>query len=264
MPRRKQNSSPMSLFSFQDIITATTGILILLALVLALSVIVQNDNSVGEPEIADEETIGLRDDLIGEVKQLNHQSMQITNDAATWSSSTPAELQKKIDANLVKQKHLLADIAAGEKRLSVFEADFKKLDPILKLQTLSKQLNEISESSMEISNQIQKLKASDRVVYNFREANRSAWLVEVKGNCILSAKIDEATQPRKFVSARHFNKFAASLPESQQYFILVVKPSGIVNYNVIKPYLMQINADIGTELVGEKQTAVHPIRGAGF
>ena len=60
MSRRKLNSSPMSLFSFQDIITATTGILILLALVLALSVIIQGAESEIETDYADDSQIALR------------------------------------------------------------------------------------------------------------------------------------------------------------------------------------------------------------
>ena len=71
MSRRKNNSAPMSLFSFQDIITATTGILILLALVLALSVIIQGAESEIESDFADDSQIALRDNLIKEVARIN-------------------------------------------------------------------------------------------------------------------------------------------------------------------------------------------------
>ena len=39
--RRKSNDNPFTLFAFQDIITAVTGILILITLILSLSLVEQ-------------------------------------------------------------------------------------------------------------------------------------------------------------------------------------------------------------------------------
>jgi hypothetical protein len=254
----------MSLFSFQDIITATTGILILLALVLAISVIIQGANSSPESEIADQKTIELRNDLLEEVRQLQIQSKKIAGDAATWISSTPAELQKKIDTQSMQQRLITDDIASAKKMLHKLMAMENEGDFSSDLQVLTMQLKGSSQSLAEVLKQINELKTSNRVVYNFREANRSAWLVEVSGKNILAAKIGSNDKPQRFDSPLKFNRFAAGLPRTQQYFVLAVKPSGIAAYDQVKPYLLQIKADTGIELVGENQTVIDPAKGAGF
>jgi hypothetical protein len=89
-------------------------------------------------------------------------------------------------------------------------------------------------------------------------------LVEISEFKIITSKIESKDQPRQFKTPEAFNKFSKSLGTKEKYFVLFVKPSGHVNYDVIYEYLEQENCDIGTEVVGENQTIVDPVTGANF
>ena len=103
-----------------------------------------------------------------------------------------------------------------------------------------------------------------RQVYNFRNSTRTPWLVEISGDKILTAKVGSTDAPRSFDTATQFNKFAAGRPRSEQYFVLVAKPSGIDGFRDIRAYLSIQSMDTGVELIAEDQVAVDPVKGVGF
>lgn len=264
MSRRKKHSAPMSLFSFQDIITATTGILILLALILALSVIIQGAESTVDLVLADDELLAYRTELFADVEQMKQLTREIAVESSTWSSATPADLARKIEIASAKRDRLLDSIQTTEESLDHQQEQFQKLNSIAMIQDLDAKLLNATTSVEDLTRQIKELKSNNRLVYNFRNSSRAAWLVEISGTRILAAKVSTKDSPKSFRSAYEFNRFTAGLQSSEQYFVLVVKPSGIANYRTIKPYLMQEQADIGTELVSEDQVVVDPVKGAGF
>ena len=264
MRRRSKNSTPMSLFSFQDIITAITGILILLALVLALSVIIQGAPAVVEVIKADSSRVAYRDSLMAEVELLQNQSKELQEESSTWSSATPTELSNKLSATANAVDQLSDEIAKAKgKKQSVEDslvdskADTEAAKKLAQIQLLEKQ---IKKSSAELA----ALMSSNRVVYNFRNTTKTPWLVEISGGKILAAKVGTTGVPRSFDSVTRFNQFANGRPSSEQYFVLVVKPSGSEDSNLIRTYLSSENMDIGIELIGEDQVAIDPLKGAGF
>jgi hypothetical protein len=254
----------MSLFSFQDIITTTTGILILLVLVLALSVIIQGAESEIESDVASEDTVAIRDSLSEEVDRLNQLVDELKSASSIWSSLTPRELESKVSTAKAKRDRLTKEIEDHENSLSDEKKSFQELESETQLRELQDRISQEEDSIQEAAKRLKEIKATDRVVYNFRNNSRQPWLVQIAADTIVASKIQTKEAPQQFRTSFEFNKFAVNLPKTEQYFVLILKPSGIGNYDTISSYLRQNKCDIGVELIGENQTAVDPLKGAGF
>ena len=264
MSRRKLNSPPMSLFSFQDIITATTGILILLALVLALSVIIQGAESEIETDYADDSQIAQRDNLAIEVNRLSELLSDMNQASSTWVNSTPSELKEKIQSATIEENRFQREIKNFEKLLRDQKDNYLELDLAIKSTDLKNRIGQQDDTIKAAAIRLSELKSADRIFYNFRANSREVWLVEISGTKIITYKPGSSSAPREFEAVWKFNKHAASLKTSEQYFVLFLKPSGMSNYNKIYSYLDENNCEIGLELIGESQTVVDPDKGTGF
>ena len=264
MSRRKKNAAPMSLFSFQDIITATTGILILLALVLALSVIIQGAESEIETEFADDTQVALRDQLREEIAGLNLLLVEFDGESTQWANLTPSELKSKVETQKSKKDQLLKDITETKIALATEKKNYADLDYENKTAELSQQVEQQQDEISEAVARFKELKLTDRIVYNFRANTKAPWLVQIADAEIIACKLGSKNKPREFQTPWDFNKFSTSLNPTDQYFVLFLKPSGIENYDEINRYLRKQSYDIGLELIGEKQTVIDPIKGMTF
>jgi hypothetical protein len=254
----------MSLFSFQDIITATTGILILLALVLALSVIIQGAESEIESDFADDSQIALRDNLIKEVASINQVLRELDESASKWVGLSPRELQSKINTEQLKAEQLKEDIADYKAALINQQKQFVDSKYEKKTADLQQQINQQKDEISKAVAKLKNLKLADRIVYNFRSNTKTPWLVQIADTEIVACKLGSNSKPLEFKFAFELNKFASSVNQANQYFVLFVKPSGIDNYRTINGYLRNENFDLGLELIGEDQTVIDPVKGMKF
>ena len=262
---RRQNSAPMSFFSFQDIITATTGILILLALVLALSVIIQGaESDVEVPPQATDEQIAYRAGLISEVDSLKKEAQEVATETANLSAATPSDLKDKIIAANLAIARLKKTLSNNQSELRSQEDLLKDLQNDSTAEETKDKLEQIELSIKETNLRLNQLKTENRVVYNFRETARTPWLVQVAGSEILAARVGSKGKPKSFTSALAFNQFASNVPDAQRYFVLLVKPSGINNHYTIKDFLNENNLDLGVELIEESTQAIDSEKGLDF
>jgi hypothetical protein len=264
MSRRRANASPMSLFSFQDIITATTGILILLALVLAISLITQGAPSVIETPAATDDRLNYRLALIAEIESMRNQSTEIGDLAASLTSATPDEIRRKSAQAAESIKQLKLDVANARTTLTTLEDQKKELEQEADRSALKAKLDKLNEEIEQTNLKLKEITAENRVVYNFRNTNRTPWLVEIKGASIQAAKAGVASTPNSFRSASEFNRFAMGLPDSERYFVLLIAPSGISKSEQIRDFLAEKNVDLGMDLIGENQQVLDPVKGGGY
>ncbi len=264
MTRRKPQSSPFSLFSFQDIITATTGILVLLALVLALSVVMQQSTAApaANDYVADlEKEIA---DLSAAIKQLEATATADNSRNKLLASLTPEELENKLKTLQASLDTTTSNNAVTKKTISMLEKKLKDENILETLDRLEKQKQAVDARTAETQTKLNELQSSSRVVYNFRATATSPYLVEIDGAELKTAKTGVKAPARIDTTVRGLVEFAESQPASQRYFLLLVKPSGIKKYSLLKPYLEKMNADIGVELIGEDLKVVDPKTGGVF
>ncbi|MDB4766521.1 hypothetical protein OAG71_02405 [bacterium] len=255
----------MSFFSFQDIITATTGILILLALVLALSVIIQGaESDVEVPPQATNQQIAYHAGLVSEVDSLRKQTKEVALETANLSSATPSDLKDRISSTNLAIAGLNTSIRNNKLKLRFEKQLLEDLQNDSTAEETKAELEQVELSIKETNVELNKLKTENRVVYNFRDTTRTPWLVQVADSEILAARVGSREKPKSFTSAYAFNQFADSVPNSQRYFVLIVRPSGIGNLDTIKAFLIRENLDVGVELIGESTKAIDSEKGLNF
>lgn len=266
MSRRNPPSNPFSLFSFQDIITATTGILILLALVLALSVVAQNSHATPTPDPngLSAELERQLENLEAEVAQLQLQDARLPSDAQLAGGLSAGELRNM-------RESLQSSIAVLKTQIGNLSTDADSLETTVKTEqqeprfvSNASELAELQRKVAETREEIERLKQENRVIYNFRQTSSPPWLVELGSQQILCAKAGEKQQPKKFANAGELIRFAQGLDSSERYFVLFVKPDGIDLFNRIKSELEKAGADIGIELIAREVTVIDALNGAGF
>ena len=263
MARRRQLGNPISLFSFQDIVTAVTGILILLALTLAISVITQGTAPAGNLESVDaQELVTTKARLKEELASLQARMNSNQTAVSTWLASTREELEQQLASyqeavRLARLKipELEAEVSQSEQRLRMMVDNPEVVTTNAKLADLESRL-------AEARRELDSLRAGTRVFYNFRAGNRAAWLVQISGHEILVCRANTQAKPEVFSRPAELMKFVSVLPENEQYLVLVVKPSGLAAFEIIRELCAKKNVEVGVELIGEEQVVVDPETGA--
>ena len=263
MSRRNRQENPISLFSFQDIVTSVTGILILIAIMLAISVITQGATPAGQTETVDaSELQATKSQLEESVKSL--EARVKTNQAAvnSWLGATKEELEQQrasyqAAGQITREniKRLQAEVARTEESVKQFIADPE-------VQATNAQVQELKRKLAEAQKELDALRSGSRVFYNFRTGDRTAWLVQISGGEILACRANEQGKARVFRNAGELLAFARGLPSSEQYLVLVVRPSGLAAFDQIKEQCDDEDIDVGVELIGEQQVVVDRETGA--
>ena len=265
MSRRRRQSNPISLFSFQDIITSVTGILILLAILLAISVITQNNAPAVENTLVDVSSlIAAQSALQQEVTQMETRVAETQQRVNSWIGSSPEELERHKNSIEAAIQVMETDLKTSEAKVTASSAELKQ-------QTLNPKLNADLAKAAQIKQQLEQakqdlsqLESGNKIVYNFRDSSRAAWLVQISKGAILAGSRGASVAPSSFKSVKDFLQFANKLPESEKYFVLIVRPSGLSMYDAIKEKLDDMDADVGTDLIAEDQVVVDPVSGASF
>ena len=87
-------------------------------------------------------------------------------------------------------------------------------------------------------------------------------LVEITGEAIIVAKTGVSAPPTKHATGAAFTQWAQQLDKNRDYFVLLVKPDGIANYELVRASIKQMGFDVGFDLLNSDQNAIDPERGA--
>ena len=258
MGRRKRYENPISLFSFQDIVTSVTGILILMAILLAISVITQKSINAESSANA-----GLAEGLISEIQMLKTEVTDLDARAESnrqsinqWAGYSPEQLLAEENSLKSSLDAIEATIRQNNLDLSQMQADYAKAGQSPEIEKYKADKAKMDDALEELQTELQNLNTSDRVIYNFNRAQRQPWLAQVDSKQIVAAKAGAAGSRREFGSVSDFLDFCESLPDNERYIVLILKPTGILAQRNIREQLHKKNIDVGVELIGETQTAI--------
>ena len=263
--RHRSTAAPMSLFSFQDIITATTGILILLALVLALSVVVQRTSASGAVPIEDTSDLEKQLALLSDaVDQLRLETVGITQKSEIAGTMTPMELKNKVNTLKIGVKFLQSTIRKQIADAEKVEKQIQESGYPSTIKDLKNRIKNTKNGAASAIKELNELKTANRVVYNFRKTTSPPFLVQIERDHFKVARANSKQPARVFGTAFAFIDFAKNVPPSNRYFVLLIKPAGIAKYMLARPYLEQMDAEIGIELLAEDENAVDEKLGSSF
>lgn len=237
MSRRRSTQTSFSLFSFQDIITSVTGIMILITLMLSLEAV----------KVASPRTQTVVDDLDVVAKEVAELEIKVAEgrkraeSARTESvENLPAVTRKEVEeraSELATAQEVLkaqtaileARVAASEERLATEMADERE-----RLATLASELAELESESEALERTIEEEDAKmqstlrgGRIFFAGSSKAKTTWLIELTGGGYRVAPIGRSQKPQAFDSVVALAEWAEGLDPRTEAFLLVVKPSGV-------------------------------------
>ena len=263
MGRRKSASVPFSLFAFQDIITSVTGIILLITMMMAVELVQNLTRADAAPQ-----------------EEKSSQVAQMLQNAVSESTVEIDRLKKildetstiRFDADSLRRRLAELKAAAGEMELQKeqIETTQEKIDARREQQTLENQdltpeaIEALSKEQSEIARQIQAMQESNRVIFNRPAgAAKSPWLVELNESSIMAAEMGQVRPPESFATPEAFLQWVQGQNRDSMYFVLLVKPTSIDAFSIVKKALQDGKFEVGYDLLRPDQTAIDAMTGAG-
>lgn len=232
---RKKGGSPFSLFSFQDIITCVSGIIILITLILAVEL---TQRKQAKPAV---ETAQLAEDIRRAIEDTRAEIQQLEAELTKQSSAA----QEIAGAH---QETLKADLFAINQQVESLEAELAEIERKQKRVSsendkvqakrfdMQKQTTKLAETEQEVKNledKLEQLLTRDRPIYNSRTADgKQVWLVQIEETHSLVAPAGRASKPQvlehggSLLSSSAFSKWLANRSPSADFIFFLVRPAG--------------------------------------
>jgi hypothetical protein len=263
MTRGRRRGNPFTLFSFQDIITSVMGIILLAALLLAVELVTRtatNASTSVVQEAAEEidsrlqairtDVAELQTELTSLREQALAQAATVTADAEFVASVAQTQLER-LEAELAQ---MTAHVDERKRELAKLDArGFERRRDRQKLEALEAEIRQNDE-------QLEELRKSNRLFFNpVPGFSKRPWLVDLSAESITVGPMagEEGSSPTVehiFLSDADFLDFADRLSSESEYFIVLVRPSGVERFHVILDELRSRDFDLGFDVVAEDQT----------
>ena len=261
MARRRHNESPLSRVSLQDIITSVTGILVLLTLILALDLTTREAaSSVATLEtraVASEvqETLAQTQAQLQALQDLLAAQTEATTELARLTPAAALQQQAELDRELAT---LAQDTAQLQANVQSKEQDSRELERKSTEKASDRErVRHLQQQSDLVKQQLAELKRSNRVFYRPRAGDgKRAWLVDIRAQVIVVAPADAQHEQQAFeassekLSVNDFVRWAtAHRHPGGEYFVLLVRPSGIDSFHDLEERLLKAGFETGIDLI---------------
>jgi len=278
--RSKRNGSAFSLFAFQDILTTTIGVVLLIMLLLVLEISKANAVTVIEVEHVNSNpltTVQLQEQIELHIKILSILSENSPEEAVEWIQSQ-IEVEQNSTERLIQS--LIANITT--------EKSNPKLDIIKSLhddiEKISKEIEEIkseiiaslldSDSADELKDlkgkkkqlqyQLDGMLANDSLVYIKQDdPNHTPFLVEITsdsitihGHGIIPGMTDMKITGGLSDKCQTAVSIISQLADEKMYPLLLVQPGGGAACERIRKELKTLHISCGLDLLYDNQTTV--------
>lgn len=246
---RKKSSAPFSLFAFQDAITSVCGLVVLITLMLALNL---TTDAVLNDAKADKERQNAK--TLEEVKT-RYDEVKKKYDAIVEGAK---ETNQSIETIGLTDAEIAAKLEEAQKELQQEEERAKTLQQELSVsQETLDEIAAIKKDSEELKAELEKLKktsadpAADKgVIYGFpNDGSQSPIFTVISGTKIEATLRDSS---KTFSTAAAFLSWAALRSKTREYFVFIVRPSGVANYRkIVDDY--SFDHAYGIDLIGEQR-----------
>jgi hypothetical protein len=280
MSRRRSNQPTISLFSFQDIVTSVTAILILVVLILTLELISRKyEAAASDPETQKRTTC----EAVAELEALVN---RISSEAASESqrgsgTSVPAipeselrimreqadrAVNQVIDARSINEKaKSLAQkalAAVAEMRAQSNEATEQERETALLCQETDKLAAENATERGRLETRQQELAGrplpGPQLVFRRPPGTaRRSWLLETSDTGFATLQLGTGTTSRlgpDSGDASRLVRWIATLQPNADYVLILSRPSGIDSSEKARARLKAVNIPHGLDFIGEEQS----------
>lgn len=266
MSRRKSTAAAFSLFSFQDIITSVTGIMILVTLILALDLM---DRTVQSPSVATTENVEQTDETLEELqKQIDALKQSLQSGVASLAnlpSLDASTLDRKLRETEDSRQRIDTESAEKQRELDkkqqslqvIKTADLKDKDQ--QQQTLE----DLEQRVDDLTVKLESIESQDRMFFKEGVTGKETWVVEVEASAIRAGKIGVNAPPKSFSNSSSFQAWLTSLNKNKEALYLVIKPGGEKTFAACKTAVIEGGFDFGYTVEPASRQILDPKIGAG-
>lgn len=275
MSRRGRNrEAAISLFSFQDIITSVTAIMILLVLILTLELITRTQQkgvAAADRQVARDLRQAV-EDMERRADALRAELADLQSSARQSATFSEEETRRREQEAAARAAELAEEIALLESRLRQAASarrqaeaalvDVPTLPPdasaehVAAMDARAQDIEEVNRRERERQRQAKAKPGDEAPTLLFNRPEGEALrprLVEVSGEGVAVMGRD-GEEPRLFrglLAAAEFDRWLESLDPSKDYVVVILRPSGIGRYDKVLEAVKDAGLGVGAEMVGE-------------
>lgn len=282
--RGRSKDVAISLFSFQDIITSVTAIMILLVLILTLELVTREATKgmAAEDRRVAQELKRSVTEMEARLEQLRQQASATraaASDAAGFSAKETAEKTAQAEREAQNLREELAQLEirlrnaqstrrTAEGKLAASQRDDPEATALRAKETVARAGEMESANREERTRQNTEAKqsrdgksASRTLVFNPPPGNTlEPLLVEISKDGLVAVGRN-GDSPSRFNwnllgLPTGFGEWLKARNKSREYVVLILRPSGIERYNATREAVVSAGFDVGTELIGEQMSLV--------
>ena len=225
--KRRSSSSPISLFSFQDIITGLCGLLILFVLIMVIDLVMRRDGSSPLPPEPDQSIEEIQSEIAKLQATLSDLRGQVEEKRRKLAVALSREKADEARKNLSEKDRELSNLLAETKEL---ETRFEKA---LDAQARSAdKLKEMELARRNLEDSLEKLKKRNGItlIPERGYAKSPVFVVLGRGEITVAAPLDENSRAKTFPENRlgvDLRESLAGFSSSTHSVVLIVRPSGV-------------------------------------
>lgn len=225
--KRRSSSSPISLFSFQDIITGLCGLLILFVLIMVIDLVVRRNGSPLPPAEPDRPVAELQAEIADLKEQLAELRRQVDEKRSKLSISLSKEKAEEARKDLSEKDRILSNLLAETKELET------RLEKALDAQAKSaEKLKEMELARRNLEDSLNRLRKRNGItLIPERGYSKSpVFVVLGRGQVTVTAPLDENRREATFSEDVLGNRLRESLSRfdsTTHSVVLIVRPSGV-------------------------------------
>ena len=272
MTRRRRSGPPISLFSFQDIITSVTAILIVITLLLALDLVETMAGPAGSATRVATDLEGLAAFLEAEVDRQQETLEADEKATSRVVSMGRPELLERID----RGKQALVDISAERERLREGMAALEARESVaLANRVTSGKLREQKDKAAlqvaALQEKIRQVTSSNRVVYAMpRGSEKTGWILVLSADGAELAPVGRAARPERFINVNGLTAESQAIARAAAdsvgvpYVLILLRPGSRERFDSADKILSDLGAPWGFDLIGPAELVLDSATGAWF
>lgn len=273
MSRRDEDNSPVSLFSFQDIITSLTGIMFLVVLLLVVMMLNKHISVVTEKTPVDRQLQNELTQLKVQLQELQNLHSDLDDELLELQALSPEELERQLTAERSRIYTLRTTWQDNNKLLTKLQYQYQAVEDALRKlknqqqteQEKSAQLQaKIAETKKSIRQKELEIKQKERLLkYTITSSgSKQPLLIELNINGV---QLFDPEQ-QKLYDLRITGDAAASIDRlipliaayssSQYYFSAAIAPNGFAYAEKLLALLKAHNFERGFEILPDNKTSI--------
>lgn len=264
--KRRQNSAPVSLFAFQDIVTSVTGIILLVAMAMAIQVAKAPSRekagiSASEYGVLTERLQAIQTRLT-RLQDASSSSDQELAEASSMSTAGAVEDARKLQK---QQDQLKAQIDSLRQQLDDLTIQLAANEEALEASAGSEEAKRVADRLARVESELEHLKSSNRILFNPPDrASRRIHLAELFEDRALIATLDAKAPPTMYDGSSWLEDVSLEFRRrgSAVHWILFAHPGTTDELDELRDLLDKRGNPVGFDLLPNDVRVLDPITGA--